>query len=50
MFCQKNGTGNRDSARKPADNRTSPKYNFRHVLMFLETFIFQCSASIDARP
>src|SRR5690606_27712361 len=25
----------RDSARKPADNRTSPKYNFRHVLMSL---------------
>ena len=38
MFGQKNGTGNSDSARKPADSRTSPKYNFRHVRMFFETF------------
>jgi hypothetical protein len=33
MFVQKNGTGKKDSTRKAADNRTSPKYNFLHVLI-----------------
>lgn len=34
MFDQKNGTGNRDSARKPADSKARPKYNFRQFLIF----------------